>query len=146
MTTKSEFDQVFEKMNAPDYPATCDQCGAEGTNADIDEHICNESHASRAGERYGFVVFTGRYKILDYYKPNGQQIATADGEEEARLIIQVLNQHATLSEQRERLLNTLKELGLYAAGLEMMLNKHEGDALREARELLATIEQETEVK
>ena len=31
-------------------------------------------------ERFGFVVLTGRYKILDYFKPDGQQIATADDE------------------------------------------------------------------
>lgn len=36
----SEFNQIFEDLEAPDYPATCDQCGAEGTNASMEAHIC----------------------------------------------------------------------------------------------------------
>ena len=67
------------------------------------EHDHDEPPAPRAGERYGFVVFTGRFKVLDYHKANGQQMATADGEEEARIIVRALNaaeQHATLVEQR----------------------------------------------
>lgn len=39
-TTKSDFDQVFEDLEAPDYPATCDNCGAEGTNASMETHEC----------------------------------------------------------------------------------------------------------
>lgn len=41
--------------------------------------------------RFGFVVLTGRHKILDYQKPDGQQIATADNEEAARTIVRALN-------------------------------------------------------
>lgn len=36
----SEFDQVFEQLEAPEYPATCDNCGAEGTNASMAGHEC----------------------------------------------------------------------------------------------------------
>src|ERR1044072_8091297 len=36
----TEFDQVFEEMSAPEYPATCDNCGEVGTNATMAEHGC----------------------------------------------------------------------------------------------------------
>lgn len=36
----SEFDEVFQQLEAPDYPATCDKCGVEGTNASMEEHVC----------------------------------------------------------------------------------------------------------
>jgi len=36
----TKFDEVFEQLEAPEYPATCDQCGLEGTNATIEEHEC----------------------------------------------------------------------------------------------------------
>lgn len=42
MTTKTEFDQIFELMDAPDYPCTCDSCRAEGTNASMTDHTCAE--------------------------------------------------------------------------------------------------------
>lgn len=54
-------------------------------------------------ERYGFVVFTGRYKILDYHKPDGQQIATADGEDEARTIVRALNAYSATDKMRAAL-------------------------------------------
>lgn len=38
MTDK--FDRVFQQLEAPDYPATCDQCGAEGTNESLEGHEC----------------------------------------------------------------------------------------------------------
>src|SRR6185503_8803544 len=38
MTTK--FDEVFKQLEAPSYPVTCDQCGLEGTNATMEEHVC----------------------------------------------------------------------------------------------------------
>lgn len=59
-------------------------------------------------ERYGFVVFTGRHKILDYLKPDGQQIATADDEESARTIVRALNSYAALIEALEVLRSTLR--------------------------------------
>jgi len=37
----TEFDQVFEELEAPDYPATCDECGVEGTNQTMAEHVCD---------------------------------------------------------------------------------------------------------
>lgn len=45
-------------------------------------------------QRYGFVVFTGRRKILDYHKPDGQQLATADDEDAARVIVRALNAYS----------------------------------------------------
>jgi hypothetical protein len=57
-------------------------------------------------QRYGFVVFTGRHKILDYHKPDGQQIATADNEDAARTIVRALN----ASQAHERLLNVSLDL------------------------------------
>lgn len=42
-------------------------------------------------KRFGFVVLSGRYKILDYLKADGQQIATADDEAAARIIVRALN-------------------------------------------------------
>lgn len=198
MTT--EFDRVFDQMEAPEYPATCDQCGEVGTNATMEQHECStervvthenqitdypkgarieaireiplsspaqnyyadplprgtrgvvsahtddgrayinfEGHGQEGfghtfdepekyirvvcthrdnncpanreqprpeqagGEaseqsqlfpRYSFAVVTGRYKILDNRsdsEPRVQQIATADGEDEARVIVQALN-------------------------------------------------------
>lgn len=65
-----------------------------------------ESEQSKLFSRYTFAVVTGRYKILDNRSDGPArttQIATADGEDEARLIVQALNQHATLVEQRDRL-------------------------------------------
>lgn len=42
-TTTTEFDQVFEELDAPDYPATCDNCGEVGTNATMAEHECEDN-------------------------------------------------------------------------------------------------------
>lgn len=65
-----------------------------------------ESGQSGLFPRYSFAVVTGRYKILDN-RSDGPvritQIATADGEGEARAIIQALNQHHSLLAERERL-------------------------------------------
>lgn len=67
----SEFDQVFEDLESPDYPATCDQCGMEGTNADMDEHACDEPPAPRAGERDIWQI--SRYRLSG--RADGQRIA-----------------------------------------------------------------------
>lgn len=94
-------------------------CDARGHIVGTLGQSSDESPASRAGDskqsklfsRYTFAVVTGRYKILDNRSEGPTritQIATADGEDEARLIIQALNQHATLIEQRERLLRLLR--------------------------------------
>jgi hypothetical protein len=37
---RCEFDQMFEDLEASDYTATCDQCGIEGTNQAMEEHVC----------------------------------------------------------------------------------------------------------
>lgn len=60
--------------------------------------------------RFGFVVMTGRYKILDYDKSDGQQIATADNEDAARLIRGRLNDYDALIEQRDRLAAALQRV------------------------------------
>jgi hypothetical protein len=39
----TEFDQIFEEMSVPEYPATCDQCGEAGTNASMESHDCNQT-------------------------------------------------------------------------------------------------------
>lgn len=44
--------------------------------------------------RYDFVTITGRFKVIDHHA--GQQIATADDEESARLILRGLNSNAAL--------------------------------------------------
>lgn len=109
---------------------------------------CKEKHRTSIqalpGERYGFVVFTGRYKILDYHKADGQQIATADGEEEARTIVRALNAsnaYAALVAQRERLVDLLRQdVSPRRCYCEVM------DGAKcwpcRARELIATIESE----
>lgn len=111
----------------------------------------NKSPAPRAGERYGFVIFTGRFKVLDYHKADGQQMATADGEDEARIIVRALNatkQHATLVEQRERLLQIARDALQDRVEMNGHCN-HDEYMVKlcsqcEIRQLLATIEQEGE--
>lgn len=40
MTTS--FDEVFEQLEAPEHPATCDDCGLVGTNASMVGHDCDD--------------------------------------------------------------------------------------------------------
>ena len=35
-----EFDKIFAQLEAADYPATCNDCGAEGTNESLEDHEC----------------------------------------------------------------------------------------------------------
>lgn len=105
----SEFDQIFESMNAPDYPATCDRCGMEGTNASMENHACNEAPAPRAGEsdeweyretRYGAEARAGQFAIRLHWT------GLADISNTRATISKIVtehNQHAALIEQRERL-------------------------------------------
>jgi len=51
MTTEFDHDQVFEELSAPEYPATCDQCGLEGTNATMAGHECDDSGQCEACDR-----------------------------------------------------------------------------------------------
>lgn len=68
-----------------------------------------EAEQSQLFSRYTFAVVTGRYKILDN-RSDGPvriaQIATADGEVEARTIVRALNNH----EQNERLREALRRI------------------------------------
>jgi hypothetical protein len=36
------FDEVFAQLEAPDYPATCDECGLVGTNKSMAGHDCEQ--------------------------------------------------------------------------------------------------------
>lgn len=45
-------DDPFAKMESPDYPATCDQCGTEGTNASLATHGLHECRARQDLKRY----------------------------------------------------------------------------------------------
>lgn len=54
-------------------------------------------------KRFGFVTLSGRYKILDYLKPDGQQIATADDEASARIIVRALNANGDADKMRAAL-------------------------------------------
>lgn len=71
--------------------------------------VADQNEQSRLFPRYSFAVVTGRYKILDNRSDSPTritQIATADGEDEARTIVGALNaieQHAALVAERERL-------------------------------------------
>lgn len=135
-TTKptSEFHQVFESMNAPDYPATCDQCGMEGTNADMDEHICGESPASRAGQP----------KPIDQLLDAAIYAEDIDRRVNAR--VQIAKQHATLIEQRELLLQAITLIRDSFWSENEPLDERIDYLQNLAKETLATIEQETEGK
>jgi hypothetical protein len=36
------FDEVFAQLEAPNYPATCDECGLVGTNESMANHNCEQ--------------------------------------------------------------------------------------------------------
>ena len=99
--------------------------------------------ATQNDQRYGFVIFTGRYEILDYHKADGQQIATADGEDEARTIVRALNAsnaYAALVAQREKSLEALRGVRLMLKS-ELKFYRDEPWA-RRVNDVLATIESE----
>lgn len=142
--------KVFEKMNAPEYPATCDQCGVEGTNASMEEHECNESHSLKS---LSALLKDPSYMTL----PRARQIAIKHAHWNATTLPNnefslswqdtkvLLDAHATLIEQRERLLRLLRPVtsptSCYCAVMKSEKCWH-----CEARELIATIEREREVK
>lgn len=134
----------------------------------VTEHD-DEPPAPRAGERntqsqlfprYSFAIVTGRYKILDNRAGSKfPQIATADGEDEARTIVHALNaaeQHTALVAQRERLVSTLKQAREFICVQTWPPNKPRTADTQRAREaeglvaridaVLATIEQEGEAR
>lgn len=39
------FNQIFNELDAPDYPATCDNCGYTASNAEMQTHSCSEAVA-----------------------------------------------------------------------------------------------------
>ena len=90
---------------------------------------------SRLFSRYTFKVVTGRYKILDNRsnsEPRVRQIATADGEDEARVIVEALNateQHSTLIAQRERLAQAAQSVVERLKDLPRYLEKNDSLAL-----------------
>lgn len=119
----TEFNKVFTELEAPDYPATCDQCGVEGTNASMEEHVCDESPAS----------------LLD------TAIYAEDINKRISARVKIVKQYTALIEQRERLLRLLRPVTSPTACYCAVM-KGEKCWHCEARELIATIEQETGVK
>jgi hypothetical protein len=37
------FEEIFMTLEADNYPVTCDQCGAEGSNRVMRTHTCSQS-------------------------------------------------------------------------------------------------------
>lgn len=150
MTTKptTEFDRVFKDLEAPDYPATCDQCGLEGTNATIDSHICNEPPVPRAVERDTAGIAPASALQL---AQKVDQIYDTDLSNHLVAAVQIQhNQHAILVEQRERLLEALgiaRKMFDYIAELSRIEQAHT-QAVQGTRMindfLVTTIEQEGE--
>lgn len=163
MTTKptTEFDKVFKQLEALDYPATCDQCGAVGTNATMENHVCNESLVPQAGEwrTVGQVIPECDYKIAGMTviqkSVSSELVALVRDREIAKRILTDHNQHATLVEQRDRLFMAAKFLlAMNATNYDRDAMRSEGgfDALQKAvdyaieqsRDSATTIEQEGE--
>lgn len=194
---QSQFDQVFEEMDAPEYPATCDQCGTEGTNASIGEHVCPGGKLSSADDiECQFCGFRGTFTEGANHRKKTQHLirtvavgnqrraqyepALRAGERDAAGIVSASalqlaqkidqiydtdlsnhllaavqaehNQRATLVEQRaelvaariDKLRKALREI------LDIVEDEGHADSyvpqVTAARELLATIEPEMEVK
>ena len=122
----TKFDRVFAEMSAPDYPATCNQCGLEGTNASMERHECDsESDSTYLApdewkQRHGYAVESvtqpeqtpdrhsplpwrdnrtnTRYEILD---AEGDSVLRINGgmiptEPSAALLLAEVNNHAQL--------------------------------------------------
>lgn len=143
----NEFDKVFARLESPDYPATCNECGMEGTNASLEEHVC-------AREMDSLKSLSALLKDPSYMTlPRARQIAirhahwnaTALPNNEFSLSWQdtkvLLDTNATLLAQRDRLLQLLRPVtsptSCYCAVM--------GDEKCwhcEARELIATIKEE----
>lgn len=156
-TQAGEFDKIFGDMMRPDYPCTCDDCGMEGTNESMKDHTCNEPPAPRAGEREHVEWYYIKWYEVDLkaypqepkfaIEQSETLLAVVLEEETAAKIIADHNQHATLVEQRERLLTMLKQfVSLGRCYCDTLLYDRGSRKCRqcEARELIATIEQEGE--
>lgn len=138
----SEFDKVFQQLESPDHPATCDQCGEERTNAGMEGHVCAVS-LKHSPLPWKSIRTDTRFEINDaagfpVLRINGGMIPTKEVEE---FVIRTVNQHATLVAQRDRLLRLLRPVtsptSCYCAVM--------GDEKCwhcEARELIADVEQE----
>lgn len=116
---------------------TSEQCADDCHFGDHDE-----SPASRAGERDEWRVHVNKREVVN---DGGFYVAFVTDELTATEIVTEHNQHATLIEQRERLLRLLRPVtsptACYCA---VMKGEKCWDC--EARELIAAIEQETEVE
>lgn len=177
-SSTTEFDQVFEQMSAPKYPAhacaggelssadniECQFCDFRGTFTEGANHRRETQHlirtvavgnqrraqyepASRAGERerdkwryvevgHGAHVAIGKFRLSAHWQ------GLADSEEIRgimRRIVTEHNQHATLIEQRERLLRLLRPVTSPTACYCAVM-KDEKCWHCEARGLIATIE------
>lgn len=178
MTDK--FDRVFQQPEAPDYPATCNECGAEGTNESLEGHVCYdveqervkfqkeladamvragakeiELPAPRAGERdeWRILETVTRTSVINQ---RGENVAVGMGRgarqrrEHAEQIVSDHNQHATLIEQRQWLIETLRdeitalETWKKARGLPVDVADGITISLSKLAATLATIEREGE--
>ena len=153
MTTKAatEFDKVFTELESPDYPATCDQCGAEGTNASMGEHICDESHSLKS---LSALLKDPSYMTL----PRTRQIAIKHAHWNATRLPNnefslswqdtkvLLDMNATLIEQREHVLEALKKCQSYVELHTPEKRGLAGSLLDVIDNAIATIEQEREVE
>lgn len=123
-TDRSEFDQVFDQMAAPEYPATCDNCGEVGTNASMEQHECDEHDAPAAPER-GDQPRAWMRRWAYESKPCPPKVKNAKGrwewpkESQFKEVTNVkifaddvplfaVEQHSTLMAQRERLLEAAR--------------------------------------
>lgn len=141
---KTEFDQVFDQIEAPEYPATCDNCGFEAANEYMDEHICDPSDdTSAAPERGEWRYFETRYSaevaVNDNLQLRAHWTGTWDRDEIRTLMQGVVtehNQHSTLITQRERLIQILQ-----AACSTLKSYQYGNVSPALAKEMIRTIEQ-----
>jgi len=102
--TTTEFDQIFEGMSAPEYPATCDECGEVGTNASMEEHICQPQ-----GLGWKYRKGYPDYCVYDYY--NNLIASGIKTEETAKGIVDYVNNHAQLVAALRGLMTRFEQTG-----------------------------------
>lgn len=95
MTTKTEFDHVFDEMSAPNYPSTCNDCGETGTNASMAGHECAELTKEPWRMWYHIPDEHGNYNI---YTVDGERTSRATSMKSAELIVRRVNSFDVLVE------------------------------------------------
>lgn len=135
ITAKSDFDQIFEDLEAPEYPATCDNCDAERTNASLDEHICGvEDYNARQRTRPKLYNSDQKQMYDDYKEKERQKYAPPTIETRGAELALVIRQATTdeprtLFDQQGRLVANVVS-GSLAAEIQKRFNSY--DALVEA--------------